>query len=145
MLSINFDQDDGSDHAEQLEVEFFNWLSPLMVAVMFGLALALQRRFGYVPTITCVNRSDEYNEKVGGWKFSGHLTGYCLDIRTRDMAQEMIDWTVNWLNSHWSKHFLYVIYHKKHIHFGVLRAHQTGDYSQYATARKAESGGSNGS
>jgi len=143
MLEIKFDEDDGSDHAQELEVELLNWLSPLMVAVMLGLSLDLKRRFNYIPTITCVNRSDEYNKKVGGWEFSGHLTGYCLDIRTRDMAEEIIDWTVNYLNSHWSKHFLYVIYHKQHIHFGVLRAHQTGDYSQYATARKAESGEQN--
>lgn len=131
LVDIIFDKDDGFKAENQLRFEFLNHLCPLIFAVILGLAFAVKKRFDYVLTITCVNRSKEYNEKVGGFKFSGHLRGYCLDIRTRDMPAIVREWILAFLESHWAKHFIYVIYHNHHIHIGVLRKDQTEDYSQY--------------
>lgn len=136
MENIKFDQDEDEAHAMQLEEELRGWVSPLLLAVMLGYAFAVYKRFGYKPTITCVNRSKEQNEAVDGYKFSGHLTGYALDLRDRDMSQIILNWTLAWFNRYWNKRFIYVIHHNHHIHVGVYRKDQDVDYSRYAEARR---------
>ncbi len=130
-FGIRFDQDDGPKEANLLEVEFFNYLSPLLFAVMLGLAAAVKKRFDFILTFTCVNRSVEQNGKVGGVKYSGHLSGYAVDLRTRDMPVIVRQWIIDYLNTNWAKYFLYVIYHNDHLHVGVSRTHHSGNHSQY--------------
>ena len=138
MILLGYDQDEGAGHASQLELEVRSWLSPLLFSVLMGLTFDVYRRTGYKIVVTCVNRSEAQNKAVGGYEHSGHLKGYAVDIRTRNMTPEVLEYVLEYLEANWSRYFIYSIYHNHHIHIGVFRKDQTIDYSQYAEAKKQD-------
>lgn len=127
---IQFDTDEGRAHELRLTREFFNNTNPVLRAVIMENALYWFNRGSYATTVTCGNRTKkENNAIVGSYEFSGHLTGHADDLRTRDMNPDFRNQYMARLDIHFSPLGLYILFHRDHLHVGIKRAFQKGNWA----------------
>jgi len=126
---IQFDADESRAHELRLSREFFTKSNPVMRAIIMENALYWFNRASYATVVTCTNRTAEENNAVGGYKYSGHLTGHSYDLRTRDMNDDFRNQYMGRLDIHFSPCGLYVLYHHDHLHVGIRRAFQKGNWT----------------
>ena len=81
-----------------------------------------------IPTvITCLNRSKEENERLGGVPWSAHLFGRGADIRSHHYTEKMIQSIVRHLEETWGD-MIFIKYHDSgsgdHIHINIKYAYR---------------------
>ena len=82
-------------------------------------------------TITCLNRTVEENERVNGYKYSAHLIGRAVDIRSRYFTDDEIKRLIEHLKYSWGD-MVFVKYHDvgfgNHIHINITRKYHIRNY-----------------
>ena len=119
---IWFKTGSGLDYYAKLKFEFYDQIDVRLRGVLYELDDYMWRTHKARITITCLNRSKEYNKKVGGSPWSAHLFGRAVDLRSKNLNDEMIKDLVKHLEDVWGD-FLYVKVHDagsgNHIHINI--------------------------
>ena len=131
---IQFKQELGASYRIRLEVEFANDIDSRVRAVLLDLNNFTELKFGKSLIITCLNRTEEENRRVGGSPFSAHLDKRAADLRSRIFTEKELDLMVDYLYNTWNKNdrmkgFLYVLVHgngnSRHIHVNITYKYRT--------------------
>lgn len=130
-MIVLFKRDNGLEYSKQLETEFGGQIDGRLKAVIYEIGYFCYEKWGIKPVITCLNRTKEENKKVGGVKWSAHLYGRAVDLRTRTMTKQQIDELQKHLESVWGS-FLYVKYHDagsgNHLHINIRYAYRRHNF-----------------
>ena len=128
MYQIYFKSDNGHYYRHRLEREFWYEIDPRLRAVFLELNLWIWLTLGKTLTVTCLNRTREENEKVGGSTYSAHLDRRAGDLRSRKFTADEIQQIEQHLEQVWGKDFLFVLCHNSgtgpHIHVNIRFRHR---------------------
>jgi uncharacterized protein YcbK (DUF882 family) len=81
----------GPKLASRLGLEMDGVIDGRLRALLLELAHYCWRQYNTHLTITCLNRTPEENERVGGIKYSAHLSGRAADIRSGNIKRYIAD------------------------------------------------------
>lgn len=119
---IKFKRELGKEYEDKLRFQFYDQIDHRLAAIILGLGLFIFRKWRLYLTITCLNRTPAENKAVNGSKYSAHLFGRAVDVRTSDWSQEQIDAIIKYLEETWGD-FIYVKYHDagtgNHLHINI--------------------------
>ena len=125
---IKYKEQNGLEYKARLDVEFTRTIDKRLKAILLDLADEVQRKFKKNIILTCLNRTEEENQKVNGSPFSAHLYGRGADIRIWHFSQKELDFITNYLYNIWSDDFLYIKIHDagsgNHIHLNIKYKHR---------------------
>ena len=91
-------------------------------AVLLDLHAYTMREFNLPVVVTCLSRTKEENEAIGGYEFSAHLDGRGGDIRVKYRPATVVKAMEDYLREKWGD-FLYVVVHDtgsgNHLHLNI--------------------------
>lgn len=121
----------------RLQKEFYGKLDGRLRAAIKDLADFADRQFLRHIVITCVNRTPEENDAIGGAKQSAHLNNRAVDIRSFDSAlnkwyfsDEQQAEIKKFLEDTWGKDFIFV---KTDMHGTAPHIHININYGERNT------------
>ena len=135
---IQIKKENGPEYQARLRYQWRNKIDPRGRAVMLELADWVWNEFGKILTITCLTRTKEENERLGGYEFSAHLFGRAEDIRSHVFSQEEIEAIEKHLDETWNNvpnqpDFLFVKRHAAltgpHLHINITWAYHIRNYA----------------
>lgn len=132
MNHIGFKEENGPDYQKRLEDEFWNHLDPRMCGMAHDLGFGLYRKAEKQLILTCIGRTKEENDAVGGSEYSAHLFRnaccHAWDARVHHLTGEEVDWCVRRIKNRWDPKVYYVVVHGKgpnrHLHTNVRYNHR---------------------
>ena len=117
----------------KMMAEFTAFIDPRLQAFLLWLAYWLDQKWEKNLTITCLNRTVEENKEVNGSKYSAHLTGLAVDIRSWTLTSDKIEELIKTVEDSWGD-MIYILYHNSgsgaHIHINIRYKYFINKYSQ---------------
>lgn len=119
----------------KLTEEFNTKLDPRLRAVLLECGRWVRQEFDKRLVYTCVIRTQEENKKVGGAKYSAHLYGRAVDIRTHNLTGSELSKLLTYIEVHWLKdeQWLYLLVHgqgnNKHFHINIKFSATHGSFA----------------
>lgn len=122
-MYVFFDMDEGQAHSDRLHTEFNHKIDVRLKAILIEGAMWSQNVLGKQLIITCLLRTEEENEAVGGKPLSAHKEARAGDLRTRHLTPEEEEKLKAHFQNVWGKAFLHVIIHDsgagRHMHVNI--------------------------
>ena len=133
---VQYKSEYGQNYHDRLENQFLHRIDPRLRGVLWELDDWSVRTTGKNITITCLNRTEEENERVGGKKRSAHRCGRAADIRSYLFSEIEIERLVAYLYEVWGPEFLHIVHHDSghgdHIHININRPFHRKNYAEAA-------------
>lgn len=133
---IDCKTESGQEYHDELKNQFSFWIDPRLRAVLTEADGWSRRTTRKGLLITCLNRTEEENQAVGGRKRSAHCYSRAADIRSWLFSTIEIKRLILHLQEVWGKEFLHVIHHDSgrgdHIHININRPFHRKNYAEAA-------------
>ena len=122
-MYVFFDADEGTANHSRLYNEFHHKLDVRLKAILIEAGVWSQNVLGKQLIVTCLLRTKEENEAVGGRPQSAHLEARASDLRTRHLNTEQEEKLKAHLENVWGSEFLHVLIHDsgagRHMHLNI--------------------------
>lgn len=133
---IQYKTEKGLAYHDRLELEFFHRIDPRLRGILWVLDDWSVRTTGKNIIITCLNRTEEENKAVGGYKWTAHYVGRAGDLRAHLFSDIEIERLIAYAKEVWGEDFIYIVCHgegpNRHIHININRRHHRKDYAEAA-------------
>lgn len=122
-MYVFFKTENGQHYHDRLSNEFHHKIDLRLKAILMEAGDWSNRVLTKKLIVTCLNRTKEENDKVGGRPTSAHFEGRAADLRTSHLGQPEIDKLIGHLNKVWGLEFLHTKYHDDgtgfHLHINI--------------------------
>lgn len=135
---VLFKGENGQAYYDRLYFEFRDRIDPRLRAVLMELGKWAEWHTGKGIILTCLNRTEDENNAVGGNHFSAHLVGRAADLRSSNFGQAEVQKILNHLTATWPSSQIYAIYHDSgsgpHIHINIRHSQHRKNYAKVGDA-----------
>lgn len=128
------------DNESRMVLQYRNEIDPKLRAVLLDIDFWLKTIHNVEMVVTCLNRTAEYNSKIGGRPQSAHLDGRAADIRTWNLGGGVVEELIERTQKVWGD-MVHIIQHVgtgPHIHLNINRAFKSPEYSYWTKTKPKE-------